>query len=116
MSGRGKLSFKGDKKSKKKSSKSKHKLSTHDDATNIESKQTEALIKKQQQDDPTIDSDEELTPAERRSKKFKAQQARREMEKVVKLSHRERVEEFNEKLGKLTELNDIPRVSAAGNG
>jgi hypothetical protein len=26
------------------------------------------------------------------------------------------VEQFNEKLGKLTELNDIPRVSAAGNG
>lgn len=32
------------------------------------------------------------------------------------LSHRERVEQFNEQLGKLTELNDIPRVSAAGNG
>ena len=32
------------------------------------------------------------------------------------MSHRERVEQFNEKLGKLTELNDIPRVSAAGNG
>eukprot|EP00956_Cyclotella_meneghiniana_P027265 scaffold60795_cov20-Cyclotella_meneghiniana.AAC.1 len=35
------------------------------------------------------------------------------MEKVVKLSHRERVEELNEMLGSLTELNDIPRVSAA---
>ena len=32
------------------------------------------------------------------------------------MSHRERVEQFNEKLGQLTELNDIPRVSAAGNG
>ena len=32
------------------------------------------------------------------------------------MSHRERVEQFNEKLGSLTELNDIPRVSAAGNG
>ena len=38
------------------------------------------------------------------------------MEKVVSLSHRERVEAFSEKLGNLTELNDIPRVSAAGNG
>ena len=35
---------------------------------------------------------------------------------LFSMSHRERVEQFNEKLGKLTELNDIPRVSAAGNG
>lgn len=34
----------------------------------------------------------------------------------LSMSHRERVEQFNEKVGSLTELNDIPRVSAAGNG
>lgn len=28
----------------------------------------------------------------------------------------QRVEQFNEHLSSLTELNDIPRVSAAGNG
>ena len=38
------------------------------------------------------------------------------MEKIASQSHRERVETFNTKLSKLTELNDIPRVSAAGNG
>ena len=37
-------------------------------------------------------------------------------EKIAKKSHRQRVEEMNEKLGSMTELNDIPRVSAAGNG
>eukprot|EP00956_Cyclotella_meneghiniana_P004792 scaffold5916_cov44-Cyclotella_meneghiniana.AAC.9 len=108
MSGRGKLSFKGDKKSKKKSSKSKHKLSTNEAAAAAASAAAASATHS--------DEEEELTTAEKRSLKFKSQQAKREMEKVVKLSHRERVEEFNEKLGSLTELNDIPRVSAAGNG
>lgn len=113
MSGRGKLSFKGDKKSKKKSSKSKHKLS----ANEASSSSAEAKASSQH-DPPTTEhpSDEERTAAERRSIKFKARRAKREMEKVASLSHRERVEEFNEKLGSVTELNDIPRVSAAGNG
>ena len=109
MSGRGKLSFKGDKKSKKKSSKSKHKLSTNEAAAASSTAAAAASA-------THSDEEEELTTAEKRSLKFKSQQAKREMEKVVKLSHRERVEEFNEKLGSLTELNDIPRVSAAGNG
>lgn len=109
MSGRGKLSFKGDKKSKKKSSKSKHKLI---DETKAAKAAHDEEVAKQQQSDP----EEELTEAEKKALKFKSKQARREMEQVVKLSHRERVEQFNEKLGSLTELNDIPRVSAAGNG
>ena len=109
MSGRGKLSFKGDKKSKKKSSKSKHKLSTDEAAASSTASTSVAAS-------ATHSEEAELTTAEKRSLKFKSQQAKREMEKVVKLSHRERVEEFNEKLGSLTELNDIPRVSAAGNG
>jgi protein FAM32A len=118
MPGRGKLSLKGDKKStKKKSSKSKHNLASKDESN---SKHEDMIDRHSGADDdaksPVDDSDEELTAAEKRARKFKADQARREMEKVVKLSHRERVEQFNEKLGQLTELNDIPRVSAAGNG
>jgi protein FAM32A len=31
-------------------------------------------------------------------------------------SHRERVDDLNEKLSTMTEHNDIPRISAAGNG
>ena len=31
-------------------------------------------------------------------------------------SFRDRIEEFNSKLSTLTEHNDIPRISAAGNG
>lgn len=40
----------------------------------------------------------------------------REVEKVAKKSYRERIEEFNNSLATTTEHNDIPRVSAAGNG
>ena len=40
----------------------------------------------------------------------------REVEKVAKKSYRERIDEFNNSLASTTEHNDIPRVSAAGNG
>lgn len=40
----------------------------------------------------------------------------REVQKVSQKSYRERIEEFNHTLGTQTEHNDIPRVSAAGNG
>ena len=38
------------------------------------------------------------------------------IEKNLSKSHRQRVMELNDKLSKLTEFNDIPRTSAAGNG
>mmetsp|Transcript_4927 Transcript_4927/g.10409 ORF Transcript_4927/g.10409 Transcript_4927/m.10409 type:complete len:109 (-) Transcript_4927:123-449(-) len=57
-----------------------------------------------------------LTDAERRALKFKQAAERRDLEKVGERSHRERVEAFNSHLSTLTEHNDIPRVSAAGNG
>ena len=118
MPGRGKLSLKGDKKSTtKKQSKSKHKVASPDKSN---TKLNNTIDTHSDPDEavkcPVRESDEDLTAAEKKALKFKADQARREMEKVVKLNHRERVEQFNEKLGQLTELNDIPRVSAAGNG
>ena len=62
------------------------------------------------------DDDDELTEAERKALKFKKQRQKEDSEKIAQKSHRQRVEELNEKLGSMTELNDIPRVSAAGNG
>uniref|UniRef100_A0A7R9VT13 DUF1754-domain-containing protein n=1 Tax=Pseudictyota dubia TaxID=2749911 RepID=A0A7R9VT13_9STRA len=110
----GKLSFKGDKKSKKakkKSRKAKHRSSKgHNDE---ETKRTEL---------PSSDhenagsSDDDMTEAERRAMKVKLERERKDLEKIARQSHRERVENFSEKLGSLTEHNDIPRVSAAGNG
>jgi protein FAM32A len=105
----GSLSFKGDKeKTKKKTKKSKHKADNklrRDDTDQA-----------QEVGDGDDDDDDDMTEAERKAMKFKMERQRQESEKVANKSHRERVEEFNEKLGSLTEHNDIPRVSAAGNG
>ena len=57
------------------------------------------------------DMDDGLTAAERKSLRIKLEREKTELEKLARKSHRERVEEFNEKLSSLTELNDIPRVS-----
>eukprot|EP00752_Nemacystus_decipiens_P009401 g8404.t1 len=60
--------------------------------------------------------DNMLTPAQRR---FREKQLEREGKKIrgmVKQTHRERVENFNALLASMTEHNDIPRCSAAGNG
>ena len=59
---------------------------------------------------------DEMTDAERKALKRRHEREQKELEKVALKSHRERVEEFNEKLATQTEHNDIPRVSAAGNG
>jgi protein FAM32A len=97
----GSLSFKGDKKKSKKKRTSKHKK--------IEDAKKQA--------EKVVDSDEdEMTEAEKRALKFKMERQRQESETIASKSHRERVEELNEMLGNLTEHNDIPRVSAAGNG
>jgi protein FAM32A len=103
----GSLSFKGDKKkTKKKTKKSKHKA---DDKLRRDDTD-------QAQEVGDGGDDDDMTEAERKAMKFKMERQRQESEKVANKSHRERVEEFNEKLGSLTEHNDIPRVSAAGNG
>ena len=62
------------------------------------------------------DDDDGMTEAERKALKYKLEAEKKDMAKVAKQSHRERVEVFSQKLSELTELNDIPRVSAAGNG
>ena len=109
----GTLSFKGDNKKKsskkKKKSKSKHSL---DADKKQRAKGDEALLKRSED----YDDDDDMTDAERKALKYKLEREKQECEKVAQKSHRERIEEFNEKLGNLTEHNDIPRVSAAGNG
>eukprot|EP00536_Pseudo-nitzschia_multiseries_P010251 jgi/Psemu1/307152/fgenesh1_kg.306_\ len=111
----GSLSFKGDKKkSKKKSKKSKAKHKLKDEGI---TKETARSSPQHQEDDvPLSSDDDELTEAEKKALKFKRERQREENKKIASQSHRERVEALNEKLGTMTELNDIPRVSAAGNG
>ena len=89
------------------------------------------------------ESAEWLTESEKRVRKQQRKQQARILAQVATMTHRDKVseggapgasaasspftrsralaslaqvEEFNEKLGNLTEHNDIPRISAAGNG
>jgi protein FAM32A len=97
----GSLSFKGEKKKgKKKKSKTKHSLKDN----------AKARLDEETPSQP-LDVEDDLTDAERKALEKKRQREREELKQVAKKTHRERVEEFNEKLGNLTELNDIPRVS-----
>lgn len=99
----GKLRLKGDKKSGEKGKKrsisedNEHKISESPEIVNID---TSSILTETQ-------------------KKHMAKKLKMESEKsadLVKTTYRERVENFNVKLSTLTEHNDIPRVSAAGNG
>ena len=57
-----------------------------------------------------------LTKAEIRFLRKKEEVDARTAKEVVKTTYRERVENFNVRLATATEHNDIPRISAAGNG
>ena len=109
----GSLSFKGEKKkSKKKSKTTKHKS---------EEKEVVSVVvaASNHNDDIGVEEEEDhedMTEAERKALKRKLERQREDNKKIALKSHRERVEELNDHLGSLTELNDIPRVSAAGNG
>lgn len=59
---------------------------------------------------------EHLTVTQRRHFERKIEKEKEEAKKLSKTSFRERVDQFNNKLAQLTEHNDIPRISAAGNG
>ncbi len=60
--------------------------------------------------------DDGLTETQRRHKQRLLQKEKAELTKHVSKTHRQRVEEYNMRLACMTEHNDLPRVSAAGNG
>ncbi|GKY92389.1 hypothetical protein MPSEU_000209900 [Mayamaea pseudoterrestris] len=108
----GALSFKGDKKAKKKKSKSKHDHSSNfDDKLDVLPPSASGALTSSPNNE-----DDNLTEAERKALRRKRKREHQELEIVAKKSHRERIEEFNQALASVTEHNDIPRVSAAGNG
>jgi protein FAM32A len=57
-----------------------------------------------------------LTDAQRRHREKKLLKEQKEIKKMATSTYRDRMEQFNYKLSVMTEHNDIPRVSAAGNG
>mmetsp|Transcript_1703 Transcript_1703/g.4192 ORF Transcript_1703/g.4192 Transcript_1703/m.4192 type:complete len:117 (-) Transcript_1703:1130-1480(-) len=108
----GSLSFKGDSKKKKKRSKRSQRRK-HDIKKQSKKEEDANKILK---DEAEEDFEDELTDAERKAiEKRKARQTE-DNKKIASQSHRDRIEQLNEKLSTMTELNDIPRVSAAGNG
>ncbi|GLD93281.1 hypothetical protein PINS_up001873 [Pythium insidiosum] len=58
----------------------------------------------------------DMTPAQRRYEEHRRKREEAQVQKVAEKTYRQRVEELNQYLGRLTEHHDIPRVSAAGNG
>ena len=64
---------------------------------------------------PAAARDDGLTETERAHKR-RLVARRKEAPRAARKSHRERVDDLNEKLSTMTEHNDIPRISAAGNG
>lgn len=65
-----------------------------------------------------INTEEEsnLTEAEKRYRRRKLELEQKSLKKLAGMNYRDRIDNFNNKLASLTEHNDIPRVSAAGNG
>lgn len=57
-----------------------------------------------------------LTEAQKKFLKRRSEVESRVLKSITAKTYRDRVEEFNQKLSTMTEHNDIPRVSAAGNG
>lgn len=111
----GKLRLKGEKKKEKKEKSGggvKRSLEEDNDDRQIKLSQAEGS------EVPLIETSSILTEAQKRhmAKKLKRESAQGAAGEIIKTTYRERVENFNMKLSTLTEHNDIPRVSAAGNG
>mmetsp|Transcript_5625 Transcript_5625/g.5057 ORF Transcript_5625/g.5057 Transcript_5625/m.5057 type:complete len:131 (+) Transcript_5625:30-422(+) len=75
--------------------------------------------------DSTVDSKDDskedglysgLTEVQRKHKLRLLENQRRNIDSIVKKSYRDRIDEYNNKLSSMTEHNDVPKVSAAGNG
>eukprot|EP00892_Ulva_mutabilis_P000985 jgi/Ulvmu1/10888/UM007_0064.1 len=50
------------------------------------------------------------TEAQRKHEEYQAKREKAKLDQMASKSHRERVQEYNEKLSQLTEHNDIPKV------
>jgi protein FAM32A len=83
-------------------------------------KRSQALIKAPQltgdddaQIETPVDQEEDIdtrTPAERRYEESLAKREKDRIGKMAQKSHRERIEEFNQKLTNMSEHYDIPKV------
>lgn len=109
----GKLKFKGSQRKDKKTSKSESDKSAAL-PSNVSDQKNESSVS-------ISESGEKksllfMTDAQKIHKEKRKATEEKELKKFIKTSHRDRIEKFNLLLGQMTEHNDIPRISAAGNG
>jgi len=104
----GKFRFKGD--GKKKSIKRPTDVLATSSVTTSGSSSSSSVLTKQQEEDLL------LTDAQKRHKQKKRDMEKEEAKAAVAVSYRERIAKFNYTLSTTSEHNDVPRVSAAGNG
>mmetsp|Transcript_22710 Transcript_22710/g.36485 ORF Transcript_22710/g.36485 Transcript_22710/m.36485 type:complete len:124 (-) Transcript_22710:204-575(-) len=113
---KGKLSFKTDKRKKKKKKKKRKKEELKKDD---EAQADDQADKKQKTDAKKGEKEEEIdieaeiagmTESEKNFIRAQAKLEQRMINKKIKKTHREKIKEFNEYLGSLTEHYDIPRV------
>ena len=112
----GKLKLKGSNGDKKKKKKNKRSREERDEATISDTTQDNNNSTDATTTSVTTDPDEYLTESQRKfeQKKRKAELAK--AKEVIGTTYRDRVEQFNYDLSVMSEHNDIPRISAAGNG
>mmetsp|Transcript_27497 Transcript_27497/g.27718 ORF Transcript_27497/g.27718 Transcript_27497/m.27718 type:complete len:115 (+) Transcript_27497:100-444(+) len=104
---RGKLKLKGENDSKKVSKKRRM----------VEEEEESTSVHSIHESTPPLESkDDHLTEAQKRHIRKKLELEKKDIKKLVSTTYRERIEDYNYKLSKMSEHNDIPRVSAAGNG
>lgn len=109
----GKLNLKGDKKKSKK----RKTADAQDQGENSASITSQvASTEGSSSNIEHIPREEFLTSTQKKHREKLLEAEAREMKKQASMSYRDKVDAFNSKLSTLTEHNDIPRVSAAGNG
>ena len=79
-----------------------------------QSNSTQEIDTKSKESSSTVG--QHLTASQKRHLERKIEKEKEEAKKLSKTSFRDRVDMFNNKLSQMTEHNDIPRISAAGNG
>ena len=115
----GKLKLKGTSSSdvgKKKKRKVSKENEIEDSGLKIPSSSSSSSSSSMEMKSTELKPEDYLTKAELRFLKKKEEADARTAKNLVKHTYRERVENFNVKLATATEHNDIPRISAAGNG
>lgn len=116
----GKLKLKGASSSSngdKKKKKAKRNREDHDESKNTSSDNISSTVTTTTTlDDDTTDPDEFLTETQRKFEQKKRKVELAKAKGAIGVSYRDRVEQFNYDLSVMSEHNDIPRISAAGNG